>query len=98
MILFIAFMGCRTIGKNAPKAARIMDCFWEGKRNGAAARKIMRQDIVALMKEPLEDVRARLGIRKPVAYHHALKVLTAHGYSAETQLSDAGKLREPVAA
>ena len=97
-VLFIAFMGCRTIGKNAPKAARIMDCFWEGKRNGAAARKIMRQDIVALMKEPLEDVRARLGIRKPVAYHHALKVLTAHGYSAETQLSDAGKLREPVAA
>jgi ubiquinone biosynthesis protein COQ4 len=97
-VLFIAFMGCRTIAKNAPKAARIMDCFWEGKRNGAAAQKIMRQDIVALMKEPLEEVRARLGICKPVAYHRALQVLTAHGYSAETQLSDAGKLREPVAA
>lgn len=97
-VLFIAFMGCRTIAKNAPKAARIMDCFWEGKRNGAAAQKIMRQDIVALMKEPLEDARTRLGIRKPVAYHRALEVLTVHGYSAETQLSDAGKTREPVAA
>lgn len=97
-VLFISFMGCRTIAKNAPKAARIMDCFWEGKRNGAAAQKIMRQDIIALMKEPLEDARARLGIKPPVAYRQALDVLTAHGYSAETQLSDAGKIREPVAA
>ncbi|PKP80767.1 MAG: hypothetical protein CVT79_13360 [Alphaproteobacteria bacterium HGW-Alphaproteobacteria-18] len=97
-VLFIAFMGCRTIAKNAPRSARIMDCFWEGKRHGAAAQKIMRQDIIALMKEPLEDARARLGIKPPAAYRRALEVLTAHGYSAATQLSDAGKIREPVAA
>lgn len=97
-VLFIAFMGSRTIAKNAPKSARIMDCFWEGKRNGAAAQKIMRQDIVALMKEPLEGARARLGIKAPVAYRRALEILTAHGYTATTQLSDAGKLQETVAA
>lgn len=97
-VLFIAFMGCRTIAKHAPKEARIMDCFREGKRNGAKAAKIMRQDIIALMHEPLEAARARLGIDTPVAYQHALKVLTARGYTAETQLADAGQVREQAAA
>ncbi|MFN7054667.1 Coq4 family protein [Hyphomonas sp.] len=97
-VLFIAFMGCRTIAKHAPKEARIMDCFREGKRNGAKAQKIMRQDIIALMHEPLEAARARLGIEKPVAYHHALKILTASGYTATTQLNDAVEAHDPVAA
>lgn len=97
-VLFIAFMGCRTIAKLAPKEARIMDCFWEGKRNGAKAEKIMRQDIVALMHEPLEAARARLGIEKPEAYHRALKILTANGYTATTQLNEATDARESVAA
>jgi ubiquinone biosynthesis protein COQ4 len=97
-VLFIAFMGCRTIAKHAPKEARIMDCFREGKRNGAKAEKIMRQDIVALMHEPLDAARARLGIEKPVSYHRALKVLMANGYTATTQLNDAIEAREPVAA
>lgn len=97
-VLFIAFMGCRTIAKNAPKSARIMDCFWEGKRNGAAAQRIMRQDIVELMKEPLEDARVRLGIKPPVAYRRALEILTAHGYTATTQLEDAGKAQAQAAA
>jgi len=97
-VLFIAFMGCRTIAKHAPKEARIMDSFREGKRNGAKAGKIIREDIVALMHEPLEAARARLGIEKPVAYHNALKVLTARGYTAATQLKDADAEREAFAA
>jgi len=97
-VLFISFMGCRTIAKRAPKEARIMDCFREGKRNGAMAQKITRQDIIALMHEPLEAARARLGIEKPVAYHRALKILTARGYTQTTQLSDADTLRDPAPA
>jgi ubiquinone biosynthesis protein COQ4 len=92
-VIFIAFMGARTIAKAAPKAARIMDCFWEGKRNGAAAKRIVREDIIALMHEPLDAARARLGIRKPEAYHHALRVLKDHGYTAATQLGDAKPLQ-----
>jgi ubiquinone biosynthesis protein COQ4 len=89
-------MGCRTIAKHAPKGARIMDCFREGKRNGAAAQKIIEQDIIALMHEPLEAARERLGIVPPVIYRETLKLLEQHGYtpSLQPQALDA----EPVAA
>lgn len=97
-VIFIAYMGCRTVAKYAPREAQVMKCFWEGKRNGAVAQKIMRQDIVALMHEPLEAARARLGIRPPVVYRRALEVLTAHGYTAVTQVNDGKALKETVAA
>lgn len=95
-VIFISFMGCRTIAKHAPKGARIMDCFREGKRNGAAAQKIIEQDIIALMHEPLEAARERLGIVPPVIYRETLKLLEQHGYtpSLQPQALDA----EPVAA
>lgn len=95
-VIFIAFMGCRTIAKHAPKGARIMDCFWEGKRHGAAAQKIIQQDIIALMHEPLDAARARLGIQPPVIYRETLALLEQHGYTPtlQPQALDA----EPVAA
>jgi len=84
-VIFISFMGCRTITRHAPKGARIMDCFWEGKRNGAAAQKIIEQDILALMREPLEAARARLGIAKPLIYRETIKLLSQHGYTPVLQ-------------
>jgi ubiquinone biosynthesis protein COQ4 len=78
-VIFIAFMGCREIAKVAPKSARIMDCFWEGKRNGALAQKIIRQDIVALLHEPLADARERLGIKVPAAYRRARDIIIESG-------------------
>ena len=95
-VLFISFMGCRTIAKHAPKDARIMDCFREGKRNGAAAQKIIEQDIIALLHEPLEAARARLGIAKPVIYRETLQLLSQHCYTASLQPQAIGG--EPVAA
>lgn len=95
-VIFISFMGCRTIAKHAPKGARVMDCFWEGKRNGAAAQKIIQQDIIALMHEPLDAARQRLGIAQPVIYQETLELLEQHGYtpSLQPQQMDA----EPAAA
>src|SRR3990167_2113502 len=84
-VIFISYMGCRTIAKHAPKGARIMDCFWEGKRNGAAAGKIVQQDIAALLHEPLDEARARLGIQRPVIYEETLALLTQHGYTPTLQ-------------
>jgi ubiquinone biosynthesis protein COQ4 len=78
-VIFIAFMGCRSINKEAPQGARVMDCFWEGKRNGAAAAKIVEQDIMALLREPLTEARARLGIQPPVIYKETLAVFEAAG-------------------
>ncbi|MFN3911070.1 Coq4 family protein [Hyphomonas sp.] len=95
-VLFIAFMGCRTITKFAPKGARVMDCFWEGKRNGAKALRIIEQDILALMREPLVAARARLGIETPVIYHETLKLMAQHGYTPNLQPQNLSA--EPVAA
>lgn len=78
-VIFIAFMGCRSIAKQAPKGARVMDCFWEGKRNGAAAAKIVEQDIMALLREPLADARARLGIVMPTVYQETLALFQETG-------------------
>tara|TARA_R110001599_G_scaffold1737_2_gene8699 strand:+ start:2021 stop:2812 length:792 start_codon:yes stop_codon:yes gene_type:complete len=82
-VIFISYMGCRQIMKSVPKEARVMDCFREGKRNGAAAARIVRQDIIALLHEPLDAARARLNIATPVAYHHALEVCADRGLIAE---------------
>jgi ubiquinone biosynthesis protein COQ4 len=95
-VIFIAYMGCRTIAKHAPKNARVMDCFREGKRNGAAAQKIIEQDIIALMHEPLEAARARLGIAKPIIYRETLKLLGQHGFTPALQPQ--AMAGEPVAA
>ncbi len=88
-ILFIAYMGCRTIRKVAPPEARIMACFWEGKRNGAAAAKIVEQDIEALLREPLDEARTRLRIRRPELYERAFAILAQRGYTSATQVSEA---------
>ena len=82
-VIFISFMGTRQIMKSVPKEARVMDCFREGKRNGAAASRIVREDIIALLHEPLEAARARLNIAKPVAYLHALDVCADIGIEAD---------------
>jgi ubiquinone biosynthesis protein COQ4 len=95
-IIFISFMGCRTIAKHAPKGARIMDCFWEGKRHGALAQKIIQQDIIALLHEPLDEARKRLGIEKPVIYRETLTLLQSQGYTPTLQPQALGA--EPAAA
>lgn len=82
-VKFIAYMGCRQIAREVPREARVWDCYHEGKRNGAAAEKIARQDIIALLKEPLETARARLNIAPPLAYKHALAVCEAAGFTAD---------------
>lgn len=82
-IIFIAFMGCRQIARQAPKDARVWDCYREGKRNGALAEKIVRQDILALLEEPLDAARERLNIKPPVAYKRALRICEEAGLGAE---------------
>ena len=78
-ISFIAFMGGREISKHAPREARIKDVIAEGRRNGKAAKRIIEQDISALLREPIDAARARLNIAKPVLYRNAMRVLSEHG-------------------
>lgn len=44
---------------------------WEGYARGRAARWLLAEDYEALMAEPLDAARARLGIRAPVIYARA---------------------------
>ena len=81
-VIFIAFMAARQLNKHLPKDARIMDCLWEGKRNGRLASRIVQEDVIALLHEPIEDARKRLNIHKPVAYLNALKVCAEAGIAA----------------
>ena len=71
-VIFIAYMGCRQLRKSLPREIDVMACFHEGRRNGKAARSIVEQDIMALLAEPLEAARRRLGIKPPTAYSNAL--------------------------
>ncbi|MGJ3627491.1 Coq4 family protein [Sphingomonas sp. MMS24-JH45] len=48
---------------------------WEGYRHGRQAKWISGEDVLTLLHEPIEAARARLGIREPVAYREAQRVL-----------------------
>ena len=75
-ISFIAFMGARQISKHVPQEARIKEVMAEARRNGAAAARVVDQDILALLREPLDAARARMGIVRPDAYRRALEILS----------------------
>jgi ubiquinone biosynthesis protein COQ4 len=80
--MFISWIGGRDLAKVAPREARVMDAIWEGKKNGKRAAKIVEEDIVALLEEPLDAARERLNISKPLAYTRALEHLSTAGYEA----------------
>jgi ubiquinone biosynthesis protein COQ4 len=68
---FIAYAGGFELKRRvAPKAA-IMAAVREGQRIGKAAKNIVQEDIVALLREPLVDARKRMGIAEPVTYKRA---------------------------
>lgn len=79
-IRFIAYMGNREIAKEAPKEARVKDVLAEGRRNGKLAKRIVDQDIEALLNQPLEDVRERLNISEPVLYKRAIRVFQSYNH------------------
>ncbi|MEM9054950.1 MAG: Coq4 family protein, partial [Pseudomonadota bacterium] len=78
-ISFIASMGARQVAKHAPHEARISEVLKEGRRNGKLAQRIVDQDIESLLAEPLDAARERLGIREPVLYKRALKIISEAG-------------------
>ena len=73
-VIFIAYMAAREIKKSLPKGSPTMRAVREGQRIGKAASKICGEDILAMLAEPIEDARERLGITHPKIYHdiHAM--------------------------
>lgn len=83
-VSFISYMGGRQIAKRVPRAANIKAVMKEGRRNGKLAKRLIEQDIEALLPRPLDEVREELNINLPVAYYHAHEVLRADGIDPYT--------------
>lgn len=82
-VLFISFMGTRQLRKFLPREVDVMACHREAKRNGKAAGRIVEEDIIALLEEPLAAARARLNIARPAAYVKAISQIREHGDAHE---------------
>lgn len=78
-IYFIAHMASIEIRKHAPKNAPVWKAIREAKKNGALAENIIKQDIMALLAEPLDTARERLGIRPATQYHKVHDIMKNEG-------------------
>jgi|GEM_PF-87373 len=76
-IIFISFMAFRRMRKMLPASLDLKTVWHEARENGRAAARIMDQDILALLNEPLAEARARLNIKPPTAYKAALRAYDA---------------------
>jgi ubiquinone biosynthesis protein COQ4 len=76
---FIAYAGGFELKRRVARSAPIMKAVHEGYRIGNAAKNIVHEDIVELLKEPLVDARKRLGIAEPVAYRAAHEAMRSGG-------------------
>jgi ubiquinone biosynthesis protein COQ4 len=77
--LFIAWAGAREIRKGFGRRYPIYAAVREGQRIGRAAQQIAHQDIRALLAEPLDAARARLGIAEPRIYRQVHAMMRANG-------------------
>lgn len=68
---FIAYLGGLELGRRIKTDAPVIAAIRQGQRHGTASQSIVEQDIRALLAEPLEAARARLGIGKPTIYEAA---------------------------
>ncbi len=92
-VLFIAYAAARQIKKMSGTSAPLFSSVREGQRLGKVAARISHQDIEALMREDIDEARARLNIGKPAVYRECLATLEAEGMLA----ADLG-LSQPKAA
>ncbi len=92
-VLFIAIMGGREIKNHVPRNAPVMKAVFEGRRIGKNVKRqsqgIAYQDIMALLAEPLEDARKRMGITPPNTYTRVHEICRANGVDPYMALNSA---------
>lgn len=76
---FIAYAGGFELKRGVKASAPVMGAIRQGQRHGKASKAIIEQDIRALLAEPLEAARARLGIGKPTLYEEAHRAYRSRG-------------------
>jgi ubiquinone biosynthesis protein COQ4 len=68
---FIAYLGGLELRRKVKTGAPVIAAIREGQRHGKAAARIIDEDIGALLREPLDSARKRLGIEAPTHYEQA---------------------------
>jgi len=86
--LFIAYAGGNVIRKDLPSSIPVFGAIREGQRHGKMAKKIVDQDIMALLPMPLEDARAMLNIKPPETYNKAHDLMRSGGVDPYDLLGD----------
>jgi ubiquinone biosynthesis protein COQ4 len=76
---FIAYAAGFELKRRVAPKSPVLSAVREGHKIGNAAKNIVHEDIVALLKEPLADARKRLGIAEPVIYHTVHAEMRAGG-------------------
>jgi ubiquinone biosynthesis protein COQ4 len=75
--LFIAYLAGLDLRRRVKVKAPVITAIRQGQRHGTAAPSLIDQDIRALLAEPLEAARKRLGIGVPTHYHRAHELYRA---------------------
>ena len=78
-IYFIAHMVPFEIRKEVPNGSPVWKAVREAKKNGKLAENIIKQDIMALMAENLEDARKRLNIKPASQYNKVHQMMQDNG-------------------
>ena len=86
-IFFIAYAAARETKKTAGANIPIYAAVREAQKMGARALPIAHQDIAALLAEPIDSARARLGIGKPTRYLAAHDAMRAAGIDPYAMLA-----------
>lgn len=76
---FIAYAGGYEVKRGVKADAPVFGAIRQGQRHGKASQAIIEQDIRALLAEPLDAARARLGIGEPTLYQAAHRAYRSRG-------------------
>jgi ubiquinone biosynthesis protein COQ4 len=87
--LFISWAGALELRSRVKSDAPVFAAVGQSRRHGKAAQRVYAQDIRALLAEPLEAARARMGIGVPTQYTQAHQRYRARGIDPYTFLAAA---------
>lgn len=79
MPFFISWAAAFELKRRVKSDAPVLKAVRQSHRNGNLAQRLVEQDIMALMAEPLESARARMGIGKPTLYEEAHRLYRSSG-------------------
>lgn len=88
-VLFIAWAGALELKRRVKVSVPVFRALAEGQRNGRRAEAVFRQDIRALLAEPLDAARARMHIPAPALYEACHRAWRARGVDPYALLAPA---------